>query len=108
MNPDPIGRTPCSLATLPVFAICWTGAHRLTLLPEFVILVVGLAAPLVILLSENSWLNGAPLSIGTMLLLKSPTLKHRPVSLSHTTSLLLKPSPPSKKIGIWAIAAGAV
>src|SRR5918912_205025 len=54
-NPLLTGRNPCSLATLPVLDTCWTGVHRLTLSPVFLMVVVGLAAPLVILLSENSW-----------------------------------------------------
>src|SRR5919202_2770641 len=58
-NPLSPSTTPCSLATLPVLATCWTGVHRLTLSPVLLILVTGLAAPLVILLSENSWLAGA-------------------------------------------------
>src|ERR671932_1547795 len=78
----------------------------LALSPVFDILVVGLAAPLVILLSENSWPNGALLSTKRS---RSPTLKHSPVNLSHTTSLLLKSSPLlPKKNGTWAIAAGAM
>src|ERR671929_1835230 len=55
MNPLPTGTNPCSFATLPVLDTCWTGAQRLTLSPVFLMVVVGLAAPLVILLSENSW-----------------------------------------------------
>ena len=45
--------TPCSLATLPVLAVCWSVGLRFTLLPALEMAVDGEAPPLVILLSEN-------------------------------------------------------
>jgi hypothetical protein len=50
--------TPCSFATLPVFAVCWTDGERFTLLPVLVMCPDGEAALLCILLSENPWEAG--------------------------------------------------
>src|ERR687885_1472348 len=54
--------TPCSLATLPVLTICWLVGQALTLSPLLVKLNDGEALPLVILLSENSWVRGSAIA----------------------------------------------
>ena len=56
---EPDGMTPCSLATLPVCAVCWSDGHSPTVLPLLLTVNHGAAGPLVIRLSENSWLAGA-------------------------------------------------
>src|SRR5919202_5489845 len=76
--------TPCSLATLPVLTTCWTGAQRLTLLPLLLNVNDGEAAPLVMRLSENSWLTGDGSSKGSS--------KKKPSSV-------MKPSPSTIKTG---------
>src|SRR5919202_2329078 len=50
---------PCSLATLPVWPTCWPVGHRLTLLPLLLTENDGEDLPLVILLSDCSWLTCA-------------------------------------------------
>src|SRR5919199_6776974 len=53
---------PCSLATLPVWAACSRSVHRLTLLPLLLTSTLGVAVPLVIRLSDSSWVTGCAIA----------------------------------------------
>src|SRR5919202_792791 len=55
---------PCSLATLPVWAVCCPVGHRLALLPLLLTLNDGEALPLVIRLSDSSWETGCAMAGG--------------------------------------------